>query len=46
MYVGPDVLLPVASVIAGVVGFVLMFWRRTIGTVRHLLAKLTGRSPN
>ncbi len=42
MYIGPDVLMPVASAIAAVAGFLLMFWRRVVGTVRLLGQKLTG----
>ncbi|MCL4866714.1 MAG: hypothetical protein KJZ47_12540 [Gemmatimonadales bacterium] len=43
MYIGPDVLMPVASAIAAVAGFLLMFWRRVVGTVRLLTQKLTGQ---
>ena len=35
LYIGPDVLMPVASVIAAVVGFLLMFWRRTVALVKR-----------
>jgi hypothetical protein len=34
--------MPVASAIAAVAGFLLMFWRRVVGTVRLLTQKLTG----
>jgi hypothetical protein len=34
MYLGPDTVLPFASAVAAVAGFVLMFWRRLIGSVR------------
>jgi hypothetical protein len=34
MYVGPETLMPVASAIAGVVGVMLMFWRRTVAAFR------------
>ena len=30
LYIGPDVLMPVASALAAVVGFLLMFWKRTV----------------
>lgn len=43
MYIGPDVLMPVASAIAAVAGFLLMFWRRVVGSFRLLTQKLTGR---
>lgn len=42
MYIGPDVLMPVASAIAAVTGVVLMFWRRIVGSVRLLAQRLTG----
>lgn len=34
MYVGPEVLLPVASAVTAIAGFAMMFWRRTVGAVR------------
>ena len=42
LYVGPDVLMPVASAIAAVVGALLMFGRRTIGLVRSIGHKIAG----
>lgn len=36
--------MPIASVFAAVAGFVLMFWRRLVGALRMLFAKLTGRT--
>jgi hypothetical protein len=44
LYIGPDTLMPLASVFAAVAGFVLMFWRRLIGAVKLLVDKLSGRS--
>jgi hypothetical protein len=43
VYIGPDTLMPIASVFAAVAGFVMMFWRRIVGAVRQLVEKLTGR---
>lgn len=43
MYLGPDALMPVASAIAAVVGFLLMFWRRLVGAVRLLAQRLSLR---
>lgn len=46
-YIGPDVLMPVASALAAVVGFLLMFWRRTVGFFRSIgekIRRLFGRS--
>jgi hypothetical protein len=34
MYIGPDTVLPFASAIAAIMGFILMFWRRFVGMVR------------
>jgi hypothetical protein len=34
MYIGPEVMMPLASALAGVVGVLLMFWRRTVSVVR------------
>ena len=47
LYIGPDVLMPVASSIAAVVGFLLMFWRRTVAFFRRTgsaIGRLFGRS--
>jgi hypothetical protein len=46
LYIGPDVLMPVASAIAAVVGFLLMFWRRTVEFFRRMgsrIGRLFGR---
>lgn len=40
LYIGPDALMPLASALAAVVGFLLMFWRRTIGFVRMVGQKI------
>ncbi|HEX6134254.1 MAG TPA: hypothetical protein VFZ24_09825 [Longimicrobiales bacterium] len=34
MYIGPEVIMPLASALAAVTGVLLMFWRRVVGTVR------------
>jgi hypothetical protein len=34
MYIGPEVMMPLASFLAGVVGVLLMFWRRTVAVIR------------
>ena len=44
LYIGPDTLMPLASVFAAVAGFVMMFWRRLVGMVRFLVDKLSGRT--
>jgi hypothetical protein len=42
LYVGPDVLMPVASAVAAVVGILLMFWRRTVSFVRVVAHRIAG----
>lgn len=42
LYIGPDVLMPVASAIAAVAGFLLMFWRRTVALGRRIGGKIAG----
>jgi hypothetical protein len=37
LYVGPDQLLPLASVLAAVVGVLLMVWQRVVGFFRKIL---------
>ena len=34
MYIGPDTVVPFASALAAIAGFVLIFWRRLVGAVR------------
>ena len=43
-YIGPDTMLPLASVFAGVVGVVLMFGRQLKLGVRNLVRRITGRT--
>jgi len=43
MYLGPDSLMPVASAVAAVVGFVMMFWRRLVGAARLLAQRVSLR---
>ncbi len=35
MYIGPEVMMPVASAIAAVVGYLLMFWRSTVAFAKR-----------
>jgi len=44
LYLGPDTLMPVASVFAAVAGFIMMFWRRLVGLVKSVVQKVTGRA--
>lgn len=34
MYVGPEVLMPLASVLAAIAGVVMLFWSKTVSAVR------------
>ena len=34
MYIGPEVIMPLASALAAAAGVLLMFWRRVTGFVR------------
>jgi hypothetical protein len=43
MYIGPETVMPVASVLAAVTGLVLTFWRRALGAVRGATQKLFKR---
>lgn len=40
LYIGPDVLMPVASAIAAVVGFLLMFWKRTVAFFKRVFGAI------
>ncbi|MGQ0647603.1 MAG: hypothetical protein ACT4P7_08520 [Gemmatimonadaceae bacterium] len=39
MYIGPDALMPLASALAAIAGFLLMFWRRVAGAFRFLFGR-------
>ena len=34
MYIGPETLMPLASVLAALAGALLLFWRRAVGVAR------------
>lgn len=42
LYIGPDVLLPVASALAAIGGMILLFWHRAVGFVKRVGQKLAG----
>ncbi len=42
-YMGPQTVLPLASAIAAVIGFILIFWRFLVGLVRKLFKLLFRR---
>lgn len=37
LYVGPDQVMPVMSILATITGFFLIFWNKMMGLVRRLL---------
>jgi hypothetical protein len=41
LYLGPDSLLPLGSILAAVAGLVLLFWHRLVGAAR----RVAGRKP-
>ena len=43
LYIGPDVLLPITSAFAAVVGVLLMFWHRVVGVARRLWTMMSRR---
>lgn len=43
MYIGPDALMPLASVFAAIAGFFLMFWRRIVGAVKLIATKFSSK---
>lgn len=51
MYIGPETLMPLASVLAAITGVILLFWRKTVAAVRkttevvsRTFGRLLGRS--
>jgi len=35
-YVGPDQMMPVASILATVLGFIMIFWNKFLGIIRKI----------
>lgn len=51
MYIGPETLMPLASILAAITGVAMLFWRRTVGAARagaelvsRTFSRLFGRS--
>ncbi len=44
LYFGPETVLPLASVVASVIGVVLIFWRYLIGVGRKALKTFIGKN--
>ena len=45
-YLGPDNLLPLASIIVAIVGFIMLFWGRAKGLVRKVLGRSIPTDPD
>lgn len=43
-YLGPETVLPIASILATILGFVLMFWRFLIHWIKKPFLLLLGKS--
>jgi hypothetical protein len=41
-YLGPETLMPLASILAAIVGFFLLFWRLIVKIVRSIYRKIRG----
>lgn len=41
LYLGPETIMPLASVLAAIGGAILMFWRRVVRGVRAVLRFVT-----
>lgn len=42
LYLGPEVMMPLMSALAAILGFLLMFWRRTISFFRVVGQRIAG----
>ncbi len=41
-YLGPETLMPIASALAAIAGFFLMFWRVIVKSIKKIVRKLRG----
>jgi hypothetical protein len=41
-YLGPETLMPLASILAAIAGFFLLFWRLIVKIVRSIYRKIRG----
>lgn len=47
MYIGPETLMPLASILAAITGFLMLFWRKTVSVAKAIaegFGRLFGRS--
>lgn len=45
LYLGPDNLIPLASILTAIIGFILLFWHRMVGLVRKLFGRDRPEAP-
>jgi hypothetical protein len=43
-YIGPETVLPLASILGGIIGVLLMIWQRIVSFVSGVYTRLIGRS--
>ena len=44
MYVGPEVIMPLASALAAVAGVLMIFWRKVVGFFRGVVQFVSSRT--
>jgi hypothetical protein len=45
LYFGPETVLPVTSILAAVLGVVLLFWRLLVSRMRKIFRRMSGHNP-
>jgi hypothetical protein len=43
LYMGPETIMPLASILAAIVGILLIFWRYISGFFRRMFRTITGK---
>lgn len=43
LYLGPETIMPLASIIAAIVGVILIFWRFILKSVKNFFRLITGK---
>lgn len=46
LYVGPDQVMPVMSILATIMGFLLVFWNKVLGIFRRILGMKPRSAPS
>ncbi len=39
LYLGPDTIMPLASILAAVIGFILLFWRYIVNIIKKIFRR-------